>query len=114
MRVECHTIADFLTNLKKDVAGVYRKIVYFSKTERSLDESGRGTVRFGINLQASAVIDDGDGGQYHLEYGEDCGIDYRDASNDAAGSACAADILSKLETFCKDAGLEIRPGIVQS
>lgn len=114
MRVECHTIADFLTNLKKDQAGIYRKIVYFSKTERPLDGSSRGAVRFGINLQASAVIDDGDGGQYHLEYGEDCGIDYRDASNDAAGSTRAAGIFTSLEKFCKVAGLDIRPGIVQS
>ena len=115
MRVTCNTLNDFITNLRMEPpTSVLQQTVHVSVTERPLDISDKHkAVKFSIMLQASAVITLEDGGQYLLEYGEDCGMDYRDSSNELLGTERTNGLRKKLVEFCDDYGLKIRPGIVQ-
>lgn len=116
MRVCCDNLDDFITNLKHEPASnVVRHVVHVSTTMRPLDTSDKRTaVKFSVVFQASVVVNLDDGGQYMLDYGEDCGLDYRDASKDFKGSERAAALRKRLEEFCDDHGLTIRPGVVES
>jgi hypothetical protein len=115
MRIECQTCDEFMANLKDvPAADILLQTVYVSMTERPLDTSDkRQAVSFSITVHASAVVNLADGGQYMVDYGEDCGLDYRDASKELVGTQTAGRIREKLVSFCDDHGLRVRPGIVQ-
>jgi len=114
MRVSCNSLAEFLTNLCDDSLIVLFGVVYFSMDRRAMDEGNpRDSVRYEVSIQASAVIRSNDGeSEYLLECGEPCGMDWCDASNSREGSACANQLRKKLEVFCDDRGLKVRPGVV--
>ena len=108
MRIECHSIDDFITNLWTEPPGsVMQKQICVDVTSRDVDG-----IKFMINIQATAVIDLPDGGQYLLQAGEDCGIDYRDTTQDYAGSEKMEEQKDKLKNVCEELGLTIRPGVI--
>jgi hypothetical protein len=51
-------------------------------------------------------------GQFILDVGEDCGIDYHDASQEMIGSEMAQGLLKKLSEWCADQKVVILPGVV--
>ena len=113
MRVTCSSIEEFLENIQQvDSEKVYSKVIFVSLTRRPLDGDKRHAARFQVVLQVSAVINDEEGGQYLLLAGEDCGIDYEDATQEKNGSDAAAALQHQLMSFCDLRGLGIRPGNV--
>lgn len=113
MRVTCNCIEDFIENLKDaSPSDVVQQVVYWATIERPIDGTMRSSVTFTIIAQASAVVCLRDGGQYHLEYGEECGVDIRDSEPEAFGSEYADKAKKKLMEYCAGCGLRIRPGSV--
>jgi hypothetical protein len=110
MRVRVDSLDDFLDNLRE--SRVVQGVVWVSRTENPLDgENRREAVRFRVDLQASAVCEFGEG-EYLLEYGEYCGIDYRDASQEMEGTDRAAMLRVRLVEHCREHGLALRPGVI--
>jgi hypothetical protein len=114
MRVVCNSLDEFLGNLMLEPsAAVLQQTVHASVTERPLDGDKKSAVKFQVVFHASAVIDLPDGGQYLLDFGEDCGTDYRDSSKELLGTGQATKLREKLAEFCGGYGLHIRPGIIE-
>lgn len=113
MRVICTTLDDFIANLRMEPpSAVLQQAVRASVSSRPLDGDKQKAVKFNVVFQASAVVNLDDGGQYLLDYGEDCGIDYRDSSQEFVGTQRANELKIKLTEFCDDQGLKIRPGVI--
>ena len=114
MQVLCNSLDDFIANLKLEPASaVLQGAVRVSVTEQPVDGNKYDAAKFDVTIHASAVISLADGGQYLLDYGEACGTDYRDTSQEFVGTKRAKAIRGKLEEFCDDYGLRVRPGIIQ-
>lgn len=114
MRVVCNSVDDFITNLKAQIGtAIFEQTVWASVTRNPLGkENQREAVRFSVVYQASVVVNTNDGGQYLLEVGEDCGIDYEDATQDRSGTKRAQELIEKVQGCCDKRGLKVRPGIV--
>jgi hypothetical protein len=54
-----------------------------------------------------------EGGEYLLQMGVECGMDYRDSTNELSGTEEAYRQRKLIEDFCKNNGLTVRPGVVQ-
>jgi len=107
MRVVVHTVEDFLQNLNGCLpSAIVEKTIWVDQTRRKVSEA-----RFLVNLQASCVVDIKDG-QFLLQYGEDCGMDYEDSEPELEGTKSAEEKREALNSFCKYRGLSVRPGIV--
>ena len=128
MRTVCPTIDDFLENVGRKLVNtwsackgdvdrfkcpVHRKAIYLSRFRTSVgkDDNQHTAVKFKVLLHVSAVISDSEG-EYLLEAGEDCGIDYEDGSQEFNGTEKADELVAKLKEFCKINKLETRPGSV--
>jgi len=108
MRVTCGTIGEFLTNIQAEGASrVFDKTVRVSRVEDVLDEC-KSKIRFMV----SAVINVGEDGQYLLEAGEYCGVDYKDGELDLKGSEQASRLRTAVMDFCEGKGLRVLPGVV--
>jgi len=113
MRVVCHTIDDFLENLQQESSRIYQRVVWVSRTVNPADDkTKRDAVIFDVTLHASAVVDVDDESQFLLDYGEDCGRDYHDATQDMAGSEVADELKARIRKVCDEYGLTIRPGVI--
>jgi len=112
MRIECHSIEDFLENLRDQT--VFQKTVYINKTARSLtDEPVRKSTSVEVIIQASAVIQyDGGEGDALVECGESCGVDRTTGDGDLEGTNTFVILNGQIETFCDQNGLTIKPGIL--
>lgn len=109
MRVTCATVEEFLTNLGSvQPSDVFQQRVYVSRTPRRVDEAG---VKIAVTLHASAVISL-EGGEYLLDYGEDCGLDYEDASQQYDGTNAASMRKAAIAAVCERLGLKVMPGVV--
>ena len=106
MRVTCKSVGEFIGNLKAE-KDIYRNIVYITIDEEPVNE-----VKFAVIIQATAIIRTEDGGEYLLVVSENCGVDYRDKSQDYAGSEVAFNLKDKLAMECGELGLEVRTGLV--
>jgi hypothetical protein len=115
MRVVCTELNDFITNLQVEpTTSVLQQVVHISTNRRPLDNLDKHkAVRFNVTFHASAVVCLDDGGQYLLDYGEDCGIDYEDAEKELTGTQHANSLRKKLIEFCDECGLKVRPGIIE-
>jgi hypothetical protein len=113
MRVVCHTVEEFLENLR-DEPSVFRDVVRCSRVFRPVDtESLREALKVEVVFQASAVVDLGDDGQYLLEVGVNCGFDYKDGPEpELKGSGNAAAMRKKIIDYCESRGLKVRPGVI--
>ena len=115
MRVVCHSVDDFLVNLRGVPEGmVLQGIVYVSIHRNPVDGTKRDAVKFDVTIQADAVVNlPGDDGQYILQYGEQVGRDYEDSSQEFKGTERAEEIKRKIIEHCDDVGLKTRPGVVE-
>lgn len=115
MRVVCSELDEFVTNLRLEPAScVLQQSVRISVTTQPIDGSKHDASRFRVTFHASAVVELEGGGQYLLDCGVDCGVDYRDASQEMLGTAQAEALRAKLVEFCDDYGLKVRPGIIEA
>jgi len=107
MRVEVHSVADFIKNLDGLLpSGIVEKTIWVDQTRQKISEA-----RYSVNLQASCVVNIADG-QFLLLYGEDCGIDYEDAVPELKGTESAGEKRKCLEEWCELRDLMVRPGLV--
>jgi hypothetical protein len=115
MRVTCNTIDEFIENLAAEAPGsVFQNVIRTSRTRRALTQD-KYNVKFEVTFQATAVIDvnmGDDVGQYLLEAGEICGIDYEDASQENGGTEKAYELRGKIVDFCRGKDLDVRPGVI--
>jgi len=105
MRVVCQTIEAFVENLR--IGTPVEKTVWVDITAREVNEH-----KMVMNLQASAVVQLPDGGEFLLQYGEDCGYDFTDGEPEMEGTKAAKHRRGYLIEQCEDMGLMVRPGIV--
>jgi len=113
MRVACPTVDDFLTNLLAEGSErVYRKVVYVSITKNPVDGNKKTAIRWDVNFQTSAIIELEDEGQYLLEFGEDCGMDYHEAEPELNGTDHAKKLKNMILAACLENDLVVRPGII--
>jgi hypothetical protein len=108
----------FITNLNNQIEdgglSLVRNAVHFSLTRRGLDTQDlHRAIKIQIVVHASAIINIDDG-QFLLDYGEDCGIDYCDGTNEKSGSSKAQELRSQLETFCIQSNIRMLPGVVDA
>ncbi|MDO8682502.1 MAG: hypothetical protein Q7N50_03355 [Armatimonadota bacterium] len=106
-------MADFFQHLnvvKPD--DIYGRVIYVDVNRRCIDGQGQPKVRWSVVIQASAVVASEDGGQYLLQAGEDCGLDYEDASKEHTGTERAKSLREALEDRCVDLKLRLLPGVV--
>lgn len=112
MRVECHTMEEFLEDLSMRIESsgpecVYQRMVRATVAERLSPDGGRKFIAF----QASAVVG-ADGGEYLLQVGIDCGVDYTDSTAESPGSESASRLKGLLKDFCTRKGLVVGPGLI--
>jgi len=108
MRVVCDCIKDFIENLESEKnEDVVQKTVRVNTTFNE-----RGDVTVGVVIQASTIVNIGDEGQYLLEVGEDCGIDYNDATQEKKGSERALFLKKMIVNYCEGRGLIVKPGMI--
>lgn len=119
MRITCQTLDGFLGDLKTSIDEaspnvVLQRTVRVEVYERSMEEKPvRDSIRVQIVIQASAVVAMGDDGEYLLQFGQDCGIDYNDGSGEMNGTIKANKLRAKIQEFCDDEGLRIGPGTIE-
>lgn len=129
MRTVCTTIDDFLENLRIELVNYYheknqrggiqppllfpvhRKAIYLTKHEKPTGKDGDNTNRISVVLHVGAVVTTEEG-EYLIECAEVMGIDYRDGEPELKGSENAALAVAKVQKFCNDNGLTIRPGAI--
>ncbi len=108
MRVVCQTISEFLENLEHEPDdAVLQKTIRVSCILKFVHEA-----KSEIIVQASAVVSIGEEGQYLLEAGEICGMDYKDASGECQGTDKAEYLRGMIKEVCDRRGWSIRPGII--
>lgn len=113
MRIVCNTVEELLEDLEKsDCTLLFQKSIRFSTTYRAMGNEVE-PVRFQVGVQVSAILETDQGGEYIIEAGEHCGIDYRDASREYKGTERAQSIRKRVEDFCRARGLVVRPGVIQ-
>lgn len=128
MRTLCVTSDDFLANLRIEISHyhgrkvntedssypVHRRAVFVATKRMPVVRTGedpRSAIKFQVHIVLSAVISTEEG-EYLLECGEETGFDYEDGGGERKGSEAAALVVAKVEKFCQDNDLMVRPGIV--
>jgi hypothetical protein len=106
MLVTCKSVDDFLANLEQ-ADNLFEDAVRIDVTRRQLDE-----VRYAVVFQASCVVQTDDGGEYILQVGEECGVDYEDTTQDFGGTDSAADVRHRVTDFCKSRQFKVLPGTI--
>jgi len=105
VRVVCHTVEAFVENLR--IGTLVEKTVWIDVSSKQAAEH-----KIAWNLQASAVVRLADGGEFLLQYGEDCGYDYTDGEPELEGTQAVKHRRGYLVEQCEDMGLTVRPGLV--
>ena len=111
MRNSCTTVDEFLECLTVELDSgctAFRNRVHVNINRLAEDEHG---TKFSVIIQASAVVQ-GEDFEYILEFGQKCGFDYADSSDEATGSANAEEIRKKISGVAQSRGLRIMPGIL--
>lgn len=119
MKVMCSTVADFLANL--DIAlvkgdTILQKAVYVDVSDNPIDGTRWGknpAAKWRRDLQAMAVVQMQDGGEYLLECGVECGTDYRCEGEYPATERAKID-RGFIEAYCIGKGLTVRPGTIEA
>lgn len=110
MIITCSTITDFLENL--DGVGVYQDTVYINKFWDPINGNKRTASSFDVSLQASAIIEFGDGCQALVQCGEDCGVDRHTSDGDLEGSKKQQELFQIVTDFCSGHKLVVKPGLI--
>ena len=110
MRIQCDNIDDFLANVRDQK--VFNETIFVNRTKQSMTED---PVRLAhaveIVLQLSAVIVYPEGDAL-VESGESCGVDVFTADGKTEGSEICEKRMQRLDRFCEQAGLIVKPGIL--
>lgn len=106
MRVTCSSVPDFLVNLE-DGLRVLKKTIWLNRERKEIGEC-----KFLVSLQASAVVGLESGGEFLLQYGEECGLDFTDGDGQTDGSNIAGIRTKRVHEFCGEHGLKVKPGVV--
>jgi len=115
MKVVCENVEDFLFNIESEGPDkINQKVVYVSYVKNPIGGNKLDSVKWEIGLQASTIVNTDDEGQYMIVVGIDCGFDYTDASHDYSGTREHLKQKEKIEKFCKNNGLTIRPGAIDA
>lgn len=111
MRIVCHSIDDFLENLKS--SNVHRRIVHASMTTKA---EGNKPVSQATSVTVfgafTAILSFTDGGSALLEYMEECGVDRTSAPATSEGTDRYNSQLARLRVCCDANGLTIMPGVI--
>jgi hypothetical protein len=111
MRVTCETLDDFIEDLRNQgSSSVHQNMVRVSTSRRDMDDYG---ARFMVTFQASAVVCPSEGGDYLLQVGIDCGVDYEDATREKNGTEGLVKLKERLKSFCGESGLKVGPGVIE-
>lgn len=113
MRVTCGTVQEWLENLEHYGRGaVFGHCVWVDVSRRGIDTSDlRHCVKMAVAVQATAVVELGGEGQMLLMVGEDCGMDYRDVSQELEGSLRAESLVQQIRKWC-GSDIKVLPGTV--
>ena len=109
-RVLCSTVEDFIANLRAG-AEIFENTIWACVVRSPLDGTKRDAAKFEVVIQASAVVQQAET-EYLVDFGEQCGRDYEDASQDKAGTARAHEILELIHQYAKERGLRVLPGVL--
>ena len=117
MRVECHSVADFFENLRREYP-VFQNTIYINKSRISLtNDPVRMSTSVEVMIQLSAVI------QYHdrngeqigdslIECAEWCGVDRTTSDGELEGTAMFNQLEAKVCEFAEARDLLVLPGIL--
>jgi len=118
MRITCTSIDGFIQNLKSAKV-VFRNTIHYEITKRSrTKESIRSSPTVEVFFHVGCIIDvppdenSPEGGQYLLESGEPCGIDYQDSSQEFGGTERANELKDLIAEVCTERNLYLLPGTV--
>lgn len=113
MRIVCPTIAEFLDNLRAAKA-LYEDTVWCSTVRGPVDNEDRHNAAvFQVVFQASAVVVVSEGASdYLVDFGEKCGNDYEDATQERPGSERAAELRRLITEYVGSRGWRVLPGII--
>ena len=110
MRIQCDGIDDFLENVRDQQ--VFNKTIFVNRTKRSLtEESPRTSHCVEIILQLSAIVVYPEG-EVLVESGESCGEDCFTGDGKIEGTPVCEKRMKRLDRFCEQAGLTVKPGIL--
>jgi len=118
MRVVCNTVEEFLQEVGihidlADTEGMNSILQGCLRVTVSYNDVGTGGVKKSVVLQASAVMVLPDGGEYLLETGVGCGVDYMDSTQEFEGTKRAEALKKGIHKFCQSHDLTVRPGLIQ-
>lgn len=108
MRVTCNTVEEFIECLRNEKS-LFQNTVRVNLSERALDTDG---IKYEITIQASAVVIVDETSQYLLEYGEDCGKNYKNGEGEE-GTQNALKKKESIESYAKDREWKVLPGVIQ-
>jgi len=109
VRIQTHSLADFFANI--EAHPVVGGKVWVSMTENPVDGDRRKAAKFRVAFQVTAVCEFDDG-QFLLDLGIDCGLDYRDCSKDNSASEEAARLRRELVAGCGVRDITVMPGMI--
>jgi len=114
MKVNCGSLTDFLANLQGlSDNEIFRKTVWVQVDFVPLDGKTPGeSARTKVEFMAVALADHSQG-QYLIEFGLDCGVDYREGGEPELNGTKRADLEEgNLEVYCEERGLTLLPGLL--
>lgn len=111
MRVVTQNTEEFLESLE-DVKSVFDGIIRVSISKRPTTGNPKTAVVFEVVLQASTMAQSDTGDYYLLEFGEICGSDRNDVSQDKSGTQRAERLKEQIKEFSAKKGWRILPGIL--
>lgn len=117
MRVVFDSFESFCQEIAEQSVAIRKKTVRFIVARVPEQEAG---VSFQVGLMATAVVDDGNGGEL-LEVAIQCGMDetgqksrgQQVAPDKTDGSDGAAKLAAILKGVCEKNGLKLRPGKIE-
>lgn len=111
MRIATQSVDEFLESLQ-DVTDIFDNTIRVSVNRRSNSEHNlREAPKVDILIQVACVVQI-DGGEYLLETGEFCGVDYNDATQDFQGTKKADQLKSKIQILATAKKWRILPGMI--
>lgn len=109
MRIKCSSFEAFLANIKNQ--SLYNHTIFVDKHTEPVGGNPRDAIVFHVIMHLTGIIDYSDGGQALLDCAIDCGLDRHD--EDVLEASLFYDsCFVKLESYCDEYGLMVKPGIV--
>lgn len=110
MRIRCSSVETFLQNVEKQ--DVYNKTIYVDYRKEPFNAEGdRDATIWKVSIEMGAVLIFPDEGQALVQGVAFCGLD-RDLDDEFEGSKEFKKMKQKIEVYCDEYGLMVRPGVV--